>query len=195
MKNEINQINSERERLKERLIKTTGGITNNDRKLLKIYTNFLPEDSCFGERRQYLINDYTEIQKCPVCGKKRKYSKSEKKLSVFCSNECRLSEKGIEISNNNEAQNYIKSHKVADSEEELREKIINEIGYRPNFLTDNETNIILKFTSFLSDDEDTPFNERIYYFINNIKEVKNCPVCGKKSLFYREEKRFVSILF
>lgn len=183
-----NQFNSEREGLKDRLIKTTGGITNHDRELLKIYTSFLPEDSCFGERRQYLINDYTEIQKCPVCGKKRKYSKSEKKISVFCSDECKSSEKGIEVSNNNEAQNYIKSHKVAETEEELREKIVNEIGYRPKFLTDSETNIILKFTSFLPDDEETSFNERICYFINNIKEIKKCPVCGKKVYYIRKDK-------
>lgn len=194
--NQENQFNSERERLKERLIKTTDGITNNDRKLLKIYTSFLPEDSCFGERRQYLINDYTEIQKCPVCGKKVYFIEKRRDLSIFCSKECKFSKEGQSLRLENERKSILKNHieksenyKEAETKEELKEKIKN--FSNPSIwmqcLTEKEIDLLIKVTNFLP--EDVSMSERQCYLLNDYTETKLCPVCGKKVKYLSNHHR------
>ena len=84
-------------KLKERIIELKSSwkarLTTEEINFLIELTNFLPKEATLPERRFYLLNDFTEIQTCPICGKKTSFNKRHK-LNSFCSPECANSEMG-----------------------------------------------------------------------------------------------------
>jgi hypothetical protein len=86
-------------------------LTSDEIAELLTLTNFLPNDTAINLRKIYVINGYTEIQLCPVCGKailKIDYDKN--KLKAFCSNVCKMSIDGKKITSDKSKKALIEKY-------------------------------------------------------------------------------------
>lgn len=179
--------------LKQKLIKLKGNwkrcLTDDEKNLLIKFTSFLPTDAMLDERRYYFINDLNEVQRCPVCGKKAKYTKGTKKMqiNIFCSVECQMSVCGQKLVQQKLKQTSIQKFcndcnlGEINTKEKLKEKLKLLSKNWSRCCSSDELKLLADFTTFLP--ANTSFPERRYYFINDLNEMQCCPVCGKKVKF------------
>lgn len=68
--------------------------------LIYFETKFLPKDTCLKERVFYIINNYSDLQKCKFCNNKLKFGKTSSKLQKTCGKKSCISKLRSENSKN-----------------------------------------------------------------------------------------------
>lgn len=143
-----------------------------------------------------LLNDITEIPKCPICGN---YCSFSKKFISTCGKPKCVQAYQKTLTTNSNYVNYNSRYANEKSLNDIIEKYAtkNNFGYIFSIINHNDIikNELIEKTSFLNTEGTFDSAFRLYCYVNNIKSIKelpHCPICGKIARFKSFTHGFVN---